>query len=120
MNAEYRFTARAEWTSDRRGRVEADALAPRLEFAAPPEFQGPPGVWSPEHFFLAAVAGCFVTTFQAIAEFSKFSFAALTVSAEGVLEKGEGGYRFTRVLLKPSLTIENTDDRGRADRKSVV
>jgi peroxiredoxin-like protein len=116
MNSEYRFHAKAEWIVDRRGRVEGDPLAPRLDFAAPPEFQGVPGVWSPEHFFLAAIAGCFVTTFRAIAEFSKFNFDGLAVSAEGVLEKAEGGYKFTRIFLQPALTIEHEEDRERAQR----
>ena len=116
MESEYRFTAKAEWTTGRRGRVEGDSLAPGLDFAAPPEFQGVAGVWSPEHLFLGAVATCFVTTFSAIAEFSKFSFHALTVGVEGILEKAEGGYRFTRVFVDAALTIEREEDRERAQR----
>ena len=90
----------AEWTADRRGRVKGDPIAPGLDFAAPPEFQGIPGVWSPEHCFVAAVATCFITTFRAIAEFSKFKFDGLTVTGEGVLEKGEGGSKFTSIFLQ--------------------
>jgi peroxiredoxin-like protein len=116
MDSEYRFRARAEWTADRRGRVQGDPIAPELDFAAPPEFQGVPGVWSPEHFFVAAVATCFITTFRAIAEFSKFKFDGLTVTGEGVLEKGDGGYKFTRIFLQPVLTIERKEDRERAQR----
>lgn len=116
MDSGYRFHARAEWTSDRRGKVKGDLAAPELEFAAPPEFHGVAGLWSPEHFFVAAVVSCFITTFRAIAEFSKFNFDGLAVAGEGVLEKGEGGYRFTRVLLQPVLTIEREEDRERAQR----
>jgi peroxiredoxin-like protein len=116
MDSGYRFRARAEWTSDRRGSVEGDALAPRLDFGAPPEFQGVPGVWSPEHFFVAAVVTCFITTFRAIAEFSKFKFAALVVTGDGVLEKRDGGYHFTRIFLQPTLAIEREEDRERAQR----
>ena len=116
MNSAYRFHATAEWTTDRQGKVAGDPLAVKLDFSAPPEFQGLPGMWSPEHFFLAAVTGCFVTTFRAIAEFSKFNFLGLTVAAEGVLEKAEGGYKFTRIFLRPALTIEREEDRERAQR----
>lgn len=38
---------------------------------------------------MAAAASCFVTTFRAIAEFSKFEAAALEISVEGVVEKGD-------------------------------
>jgi peroxiredoxin-like protein len=116
MNSSYRFHATAEWISDRRGRVEGDPLAPGLDFAAPPEFQGFPGVWSPEHFFVAAVTTCFITTFRAIAEFSKFKFAGLTVTGEGLLEKGEGGYKFTHIVLRPVLKIDRAEDRERGQR----
>jgi peroxiredoxin-like protein len=116
MSSEYRFRARGEWTSDRRGRVQGDAEAPELDFGAPPEFQGAPGVWSPEHLLVAAVVTCFITTFQAIADFSKFKFDGLKVVGEGVLEKGEGGYKFTRIFLQPVLTIEREEDRERAQR----
>jgi peroxiredoxin-like protein len=116
MNSEYLFHAKAEWTTGRRGKVEGDPLAPKIDFAAPPEFQGVPGIWTPEHFFLAAVAGCFVTTFKAIADFSKFGFEQIEAAAEGVLEKTEGGYKFTRILLRPALTIEREQDRERAHR----
>ncbi len=115
MQAEYRFQASAEWTSGRRGQVSG-ATAPRLEFSAPPEFQGQAGIWSPEDFFLAAIVTCFITTFRAIAEFSKFPFQGLRATAEGVLQKGDGGYKFTEVHLRPVLTVEQEDDRERAQR----
>lgn len=39
-----------------------------VEVAAPPQFMGGiHGVWSPEHLFTAAVSGCLMTTFLAIA-----------------------------------------------------
>lgn len=116
MDSEYRFHAKAEWTADSRGWVQGDPIAPGLDFAAPSEFRGVPGLWSPEHFFVAAVVTCFITTFRAIAEFSKFKFDGLTVTGEGVLEKGEGGYKFTRIFLQLVLTIEREEDRERAQR----
>jgi peroxiredoxin-like protein len=116
METGYRFHAKAEWVSDIRGRVEADPQAPRLDFAPPPEFHGVPGVWSPEHFFMAAVTTCLIATFRAIAEFSKFSFTGLTVTGEGLVEKGEGGYKFTRITLRPVLKVEREEDAERGRR----
>jgi organic hydroperoxide reductase OsmC/OhrA len=37
-----------------------------METAAPPEFGGPRGLWSPETLLSASVADCFVLTFRAI------------------------------------------------------
>jgi peroxiredoxin-like protein len=110
------FRAAARWTTGRRGVAEADCGAPAIDIAAPAEFQGEAGFWTPEHFLVAAVASCFITTFRAIAEFAKFEPEALEVRAEGTVEKTEKGYRFTRVLLRPVLTIRAEEEHGRAER----
>ena len=116
MNTSYRFATNAVWTEGRHGVVRGEAGRPQLEFSAPPEFQGQAGFWTPEHFFLAAVATCFITTFRAIAEFSKFDVEALEVGVEGTVEKGEGGFHFTRVVVRPLLTVHLEADRERALR----
>ena len=116
MPSNYIFRTNAEWTHARRGSVEGDPKATKIDFSAPPEFQGESGFWSPEHFLLAAVTSCFVTTFRAIAEFSKFEFASLAVAAEGTVEKAEGGYQFTHILLRPTLTVQREGDHDRAVR----
>jgi peroxiredoxin-like protein len=110
------YTAIATRTQLRAGEVTGTPVVPTLAFSAPPEFKGKAEVWTPEHFFTAALATCFITTFDAIAEFSKFSFEELTVSTEGIMEKGEGGFRFTKVFVRPVLTIGNDSDRDRALR----
>ncbi len=114
--AEYKYEASARWTGARRGVAAGSGAGAPIEFASPPEFQGEADRWTPEHFFTAAVASCFVTTFRAIADFSKFEFDALQVSVEGTLEKGEGGFRFTRVVVRPKLSVLREDDRERALR----
>ncbi len=116
MENSLNFVSSACWTTGRSGVATGHEVQPSIDFSAPPEFQGVAGVWTPEHFFTSAVATCFVTTFQAIASFSKFSAAALDVSVEGRVEKGEGGYRFARVTVRPVLTIQNEVDRERGMR----
>jgi organic hydroperoxide reductase OsmC/OhrA len=53
---------------------------------------------------LSAVAACFVTAFLAIAELSKFEPWSLEVSAQGRVEKAEGHFCFTRVVIRPGVT----------------
>jgi len=110
------FVSSARLKGGRSGVAKGQDVQPEINFSAPPEFQGEAGVWTPEHFFTSAVATCFLTTFQAIADFSKFSAAALDVSVQGTVEKGEGGYRFTRVTIRPILTIKDEADRERGIR----
>src|SRR5689334_14392557 len=116
---EKRFTYRttAHWTLHKRGIVDAgDAIPRTINFAAPPEFGGEPGLWTPEHLFLASISTCFVATFRAVAEASKMNVHGLEVSADGTIEKQEGGFRFTRIVLSPTVMIEREEDRERAGR----
>jgi peroxiredoxin-like protein len=116
MTSSYQYNVEAQWRGGVVGSVKGAAHAPIIEFASPPEFRGEPGFWTPEHFLVAAVAACFVTTFRAITELSKFEATGLELSAEGVLEKGENGFQFTRIILRPVLTIAREVDQERAMR----
>ena len=105
-----------QWGGGRGGTLESHTLNHVLEFSPPPEFQGRVGFWTPEHFLVGAVTSCFISTFAAIAELSKLEVVSLRVGAKGILEKGEGGYRFTEIILYPELTIHAPQDRERAQR----
>jgi peroxiredoxin-like protein len=100
----------------KRGIVEAESIPRTINFAAPPEFGGEPGLWTPEHLLLSAVCTCFVSTFRAVADASKLEFHGMEVPGEGIIEKQEGGFRFTKVVLRPVLTIHREEDRERAGR----
>jgi peroxiredoxin-like protein len=117
MEKKYTYHTTAHWTLHKRGIVEADSSIPRtINFAAPPEFGGEPGMWTPEHLLLAAVSTCYVATFRGVAGASKLEFHGLEVAVEGTIEKQEGGLRFTRIVLRPVVTIDREDDRERAAR----
>lgn len=100
----------------RRGIVSAEDVPRTINFSSPPEFQGEPGLWTPEHLLVASVATCFLATFRAIAENSRLQVGRLEVEAEGLLEKEQGGYRFTHVVVRPRLTIADAADQERAQR----
>lgn len=89
MENHYVYRVSAFSTTVRSGLASVEDIQPPIAFSAPPEFQGEPGRWTPEHFFLASVAGCFVSTFSGIANFSKFDFLSLELEAEGTIEKDE-------------------------------
>jgi organic hydroperoxide reductase OsmC/OhrA len=110
----YRVTAAS--TAAFSGVATAEEIEPSISFSAPPDFQGEAGRWTPEHLFLASVAGCYVSTFSGMAQFSKFEFLVLDLEVEGVLSKEEEGWRFTQVNLQPRLKIAQEKDRDRANR----
>ena len=116
MATRYSYRSTAHWTEHKRGIVEAEGIPRTINFSAPPEFGGEPGLWTPEHLFLAAISTCYVATLRAMAEASQSQFHSLELDIEGTIEKQEGGFRFTRVLLKPIVTILKEEDRERMGR----
>lgn len=116
MNKSYAYQVTAHWTNHKRGLVEADSIPRTINFAAPPEFGGEPGLWTPEHLLLAAVSTCFVATLRAVAEASKLEFDGVECPVEGKIEKLEGGFKFTRITLRPVVTIHREEDRERTGR----
>jgi peroxiredoxin-like protein len=85
--------------------------------ATPPEFpKGHPGIWSPEHLFVAAAEVCLMTTFLAIAENSKLDFSAYSSEAVGTLEKTENGFLMTKIVITPRIAISDEAKRDRALR----
>jgi len=117
MENRYTYHASAQWHQHDRGFVELEHGAPRIiNFSAPPEFGGEPGFWTPEHFLLAAVATCFTATFRAVANASKLDFQGIEVGIDGVIERDSGGFRFTKITLKPVAIIFAEQERERAQR----
>ena len=112
----YYYSTEIQWIAERRGDLSAPDL-PELAVDAPPEFKGHEGFWTPEHLFVASVNSCFMTTFLAIAENSKFDFVSLRIGAEGKLEKREGqGFMITEIILRPRLVLRDTRGVERALR----
>lgn len=116
MAKNYSYQVAAHWTQHKRGIVETESIPRTINFAAPPEFGGEPGLWTPEHLLLASVSTCFVATLRAVAEASKLEIDGIEVPIEGMIEKLEGGFKFTRIVLRPSVTIAREEDRERAGR----
>ncbi|HEY6902743.1 MAG TPA: OsmC family protein [Candidatus Acidoferrales bacterium] len=114
METIHTYRVRARSTRVRSGVVAFDRVPEPIRFSAPPEFLGEPQVWTPEHFFVAALVSCYVSTFSGVASASKFNFISLEVNAEGTIELEAGGWRFTGVTLHPSLKIAREQDRDRA------
>jgi peroxiredoxin-like protein len=118
------YTVTITWSKDRKGMMcspeltNNDALAGGcIEVATPPEFpKGIPGIWSPEHLFTASVSSCFMTTFLAVAENSKLDFTSFRCHSKGKLEKVDGKFMMTEVLLYPEVIIANKQDAEKANK----
>lgn len=116
MEAHHEYRVEAFCAGPRKGVVQAEGILPSISFSAPPEFLGEPGRWTPEHFLVAAVATCFVSTFSGIAEKSRLEFMSFNLGAEGLLDNEDGTWRFTQIKLRPLVIIQKEEDRDRVLR----
>lgn len=114
MEAHHEYRVHAFGAGGRNGVVQAEGIQPTISFSPPPEFQGEAGRWTPEHFLVAAVASCFVSTFEGMAQSSHFHFGSLRLSAEGVLAKETNGWRFSEFRLQPFVTVLKEEDHDLA------
>ncbi|MGH7495285.1 MAG: OsmC family protein [bacterium] len=103
------------WTDNRAGWLRAEGK-PELRVSSPPEFKGEAGVWTPEDLFVAAVEACTMTTFIAFAQKLNLSVVSYHSHAEGVLEFSDGGYRFTRVVLRPAIVVAGHESLAPAEK----
>jgi len=111
------YNVELTWKEGRIGEMRSPELSTTIEVATPPEFdKGVPGIWSPEHLYTASVLSCFMTTFLAIADYSKLEFSAFDCSAVGTLEKVDGKYLITEIQLRPVLQIKDEAKKDRALR----
>jgi peroxiredoxin-like protein len=118
------YNVNIAWNSGRRGmmcspdlNVQGKPSPGCIEVATPPEFpNGIPGIWSPEHLYTAAISSCLMTTFLAIAENSNLDFSSFNCQARGILEKVEGKFLMTEVILDTHITVKNEKDLDKARR----
>lgn len=106
-----------EWTGDRKGILSSPEFLSTIEVVTPPEFdKGIAGHWSPEHLFTASVLSCFMTTFLAIADYSKLEYEKFECKAEGILESVDGKFLMTEIILKPIVYIKNQEEIEKTER----
>ena len=116
MESEHRYAVRATSTFPRSGVIRARGVGHAIAFSAPPEFNGQAGLWTPEHFLVAALASCYVSTLSSISQISKFEFNSLDLETEGILGHENGTLRFQGIHLRPHVKIAREEDRERALR----
>ena len=79
MSIEHLYEVDLNWVNGRLGTLSSDELKDVVNVATPPQFpNGIENIWSPEHLFTAAVNSCLMTTFLAVAEYSKLEFEHFT------------------------------------------
>jgi organic hydroperoxide reductase OsmC/OhrA len=93
---------------------------PEMDFSAPPDAQGHPGVLTPEDAFVAAVNTCITMMFLWTTERFKLDLVSYECEAEGTklieLDRTE---IFTSVTLRPKIVLRASGEEKSALDKRV-
>ena len=100
----FTFRTAATWTEAQSGVLSSEGKSP-IRVSNPPEFKGEPGLWTPEEMFVASVEACHMATFLSFAAKQQLQVLAYKSRSNGVLEYIDGDYRFTRVVIFPTITV---------------
>src|SRR5512135_2455074 len=102
------YNTTVSWTGEHWGHVQL-GNGPEMDFSAPPDAQGHPGVLTPEDAFVAAANTCIMMMFIWAAERYKLNLLSYDCRAEGTkrieLDRTE---TFTHLCFSPVIRI----DRG--------
>lgn len=106
----YEVPTRVEWRGELRGRAEIEGKDP-LFVGAPPEFQGPQGIWTPEDLFVQALESCLMLTFVNLCATEGIELESYASKASGRLEKKSDGLAFGWVVITPVIQARASHER---------
>lgn len=104
----HRYDLDLNWQGDERCELTAPPRPP-IEGGAPPEFDGKPDWWNPEHLLLASLSLCLQGTFVAIAKRAELVASSYKSRASGVLDKGSAGIGWTSIRITVDVTVPLLD-----------
>jgi peroxiredoxin-like protein len=114
MEDVHRFRVTAWRASGRTGIAQASSAPNVIHFSDPPAFGGVDGRWSPQDLLLCAIASCYTTTFEALAEKSKLAYTDLQVEAEGEVAQTDAGYSLREIVMRATLILPREAERATA------
>jgi len=115
-----------EITENNRERIHtiknpANPSLAELKVQLPIAYEGPKGengeiVYTPEHYFIASISGCFFTTFSVVSSNSNFKYNSLTINAKGTVGTSTGEKMMERIEQDITLTIPSSERERKAMR----
>ncbi|MEO6991148.1 MAG: OsmC family protein [Candidatus Baltobacteraceae bacterium] len=117
---EHHYATRLEWTGARDGPTRSYAAysrahritfegKPPLEGSADPAFRGDPHFYIPEELLLASLSACHMLTYLAVCALAGIVVASYADDATGTMTETGGVGRFSRVVLRPRVTVASGD-----------
>jgi len=123
---EHLYSTTVEWTGNlgsgtsdyrafSRDHEIAAAHKPSIPGSSDPTFRGDRARWNPEDLLLASLSTCHMLWYLHLAAAAGLTVTAYSDHAEGSMaEQPDGSGRFTRVVLRPAVTVSAGADTQRA------
>ena len=116
LQQNHSFTAKLEWTGAAQGPTKdirtysrefeiAMAGKQGISGSAAPGFLGDATRMNPEEMFLAALSGCQMLTYLALAAQANVEVISYTDECEAMLSMLDGHSKITKVILRPRIEI---------------
>ena len=128
MSRTHHYRTRLEWTGNegtgtqdyrRYGRdctIAADGKSGTIDCSADPAFRGDPARYNPEELLVGALSSCHMLSYLAFAALNGVTVVGYRDHAEGEMEEEPGGAgQFTRVTLRPEVTLAAGADISEAE-----
>ena len=124
---EHIYEVTVEWTGDRGagtadyrayGREHAIRAGAKSEIAgsSDPAFRGDADRWNPEELMLAAASACHKLWYLHLAADAGIVVSGYQDAAQGFVNDAAAGGGFSRIVLRPRVTIRARDDAELAER----
>ena len=112
------YNTTVTWKGEHWGHIKL-GNGPEMDFSAPPDAQGHPGVFTPEDAFVAAANTCVMMMFIWAAERFKLNLVSYDCYAEGTklieLDRTE---IFTQLVLRPKIVVRaDGQDKAAAEKR---
>ena len=111
----HEYMVKVDWKHGRVGDLIIEGKQ-KVEISAPPEFDGPEGIISPEDLFVASATMCFMNGFVEFTKKMRIEFKSFECDAVGTLEKVERSFEVTKIDTKTKVVIDSEDNRKRIGR----
>lgn len=126
--SEHHYHVTVKWTGNRgagtsgyraygRDHTISAAGKPDIPGSSDPAFRGDRARWNPEDLLVASLSACHQLWYLHLCADAGIAVLAYRDEASGTMEEdATGGGRFSRVVLRPRVTVRAGDDRSLAMR----
>jgi len=100
---------------DRSYDIRADGKV-AIQGSSDSAFRGDPACWNPEDLLVASASACHKLSYLHLCSVNKVVVLGYVDAAHGIMEEGDLGGKFVKIILRPTVTISADSDAAVAKK----